>query len=142
MSDAAISDFNTGIIAEFRANGGRVGGPFEGAPILLLHHTGAKTGTERVNPLAYQPVGTDFAIFGSKAGGPADPHWLLNLKAHPDTTVEVGTETHRVHARVLEGAERDTIWGKQKQLSAAFSEYEDKTQGIRVIPVVLLERQD
>ena len=141
MSDSDPNDWNASIIAEFRANEGRVGGPFEGAPIILLHHTGAKTGTERVNPLVYQAVGRDFAIFASKAGAPAVPHWFLNLEANPDTTVEVGDETFEVHARVLEGTERDTIWDKQKQSMHNFAEYEEKTKGIREIPVVLLERQ-
>jgi deazaflavin-dependent oxidoreductase (nitroreductase family) len=142
MSNADAQDWNSKIIEEFRANEGLVGGPFEGAPIILVHHAGAKTGTERVTPLVYQPVGRDFAIFASKAGAPAAPHWFLNLKAHPGTTAEVGSETHPVHARVLEGSERDTIWEKQKQLMSNFAEYEDKTKGIREIPVVLLERTD
>jgi deazaflavin-dependent oxidoreductase (nitroreductase family) len=135
------ADFNTQIIDEFRANGGKVGGGFEGAPLLLLHHRGAKTGTERVNPLAYQPVGTSFAIFASKAGGPHDPHWYLNLKAHPEAQVEVGSETIDVTAREVAGPEREEIWGRQKQLMPGFAEYEEKTEGIRQIPVVLLERR-
>jgi deazaflavin-dependent oxidoreductase (nitroreductase family) len=133
-------DFNSGIIEEFRANRGKVGGPFEGAPMILLHHQGAKTGQQRVNPLVYQPVGSDFAIFASKGGAPTNPQWLANLVAHPDTTVEVGTESHAVRARVLEGEERSDIWQKQKQLMPGFAEYEAKAQGIREIPVVLLQR--
>jgi deazaflavin-dependent oxidoreductase (nitroreductase family) len=132
-------DFNQGIIDEFRANEGKVGGPFQGAPMILLHHTGVKTGAARVNPLVYQPVGPSFAIFASKGGAPTNPQWLANLVAHPDTTVEVGTETHAVRARVLEGEERSAIWDKQKQLMPGFAEYESKAQGIREIPVVLLE---
>jgi deazaflavin-dependent oxidoreductase (nitroreductase family) len=135
------ADFNTQIIEEFRANGGKVGGAFEGAPLLLLHHRGAKTGTERVNPLAYQPVGAAFAIFASKAGAPHDPHWFLNLKANPEAQVEVGSETIDVTAREVEGTEREEIWGRQKQLMPGFAEYEDKTEGFRQIPVVLLERR-
>jgi len=135
------ADFNTQIIDEFRANEGKVGGAFEGAPLLLLHHRGAKTGTERVNPLAYQPVGTSFAIFASKAGGPHDPHWYLNLKAHPEAQVEVGSETIDVTAREVTGSEREAIWGRQKQLMPGFADYEEKTEGIRQIPVLLLERR-
>lgn len=142
MSTADAQDWNSKIIEEFRANQGRVGGPFEGAPIILVHHAGAKTGKERVTPLVYQPVGRDFAIFASKAGAPAVPHWFLNLEAHPETSAEVGSETHPVRARVLEGSERDSIWEKQKQLMTNFAEYEEKTKGIRDIPVVLLERTD
>ncbi len=140
MTDPGPEDFNTGIIREFRANGGKVGGGFEGAPMILLHHVGARTGTERVNPLVYQPIGDDFAIFASKAGAPSDPQWFRNLVARPRTTVEVGAETIEVQARVLDGAERDAIFAKQKELMPGFAEYEEKTQGIRVIPVVLLER--
>lgn len=140
MTDTGVSDWNQKIIAEFRENGGRVGGPFEGAPMILLHHRGAKSGVERVNPLVYQPVGRNFAIFASKGGHPSHPHWYRNLLANPETTVEVGTETHRVRARELEGQEREAIWSKQKQLMPGFADYESKTAGIRDIPVILLER--
>lgn len=135
-----MSDFNRGIIEEFRANQGKVGGGFDGAPMILLHHKGAKTGTERVNPLVYLPVGDDFAIFASKGGAPDDPRWFRNLQANPETTAEVGPETYRVRARVLDGDEREPIWTKQKQLMPNFAEYEDKARGIRDIPVVLLEK--
>ena len=101
-----VNDFNTKIIEEFRANGGKVGGPFEGATVLLLHHKGAKTGTERVNPVAYRPVGDSWAVFASKAGAPTNPDWYHNLRAHPETTVEVGTETIPVVAHVADDAER------------------------------------
>src|SRR5271155_212712 len=137
---AGPEDFNKQIIEEFRANGGKVGGPFEGAPMILVHHRGAKTGTPRVNPLVYQPVGDSFAIFASFAGSPKDPHWFLNLKAHPETQVEVGTETLDVSARELTGEERKEIWERQKAQMPCFREYEEKTSGIREIPVVLLER--
>jgi deazaflavin-dependent oxidoreductase (nitroreductase family) len=142
MSDSDPNDWNASIISEFRANQGRVGGAFEGAPVILLHHTGAKTGKERVNPLVYQAVGRNYAIFASKAGAPAVPHWFLNLEANPETEVEVGTETLPVRARVLEGTERDAIWAKQKELMHNFAEYEEKTKGVREIPVILLERED
>ncbi|HEX4905156.1 MAG TPA: nitroreductase/quinone reductase family protein [Acidimicrobiales bacterium] len=134
-----MSDFNTAIIEEFRANGGEVGGGFEGAPMILLHHTGAKTGTERVSPLVYQADGDRYVVFASKAGAPTHPAWYRNLLANPDTTVEVGTETIAVRARVAEGDERERIWTKQKHLMPGFAEYEEKTRGIREIPVVILE---
>ena len=133
-----MSDWNTQIIEEFRANAGKVGGDFDGAPMILVHPTGAKTGTERVTPLVYQPVGDAFAVFGSKGGAPTHPHWYLNLAANPDTVVEVGVETLPVRARVLDGDERDRIWAKQKELMPGFADYES-TAGDRVIPVVLLE---
>ncbi len=136
-----LLDFNSSIIEEFRQNGGKVGGPFEGAPMILVHHRGAKTGTERVNPMVYQAIGDNFAVFASKAGHPHHPHWYLNLVANPETTVEVGAETIPVVARVLEGEEREEIWERQKQLMAGFAEYEEKVAGAREIPVVLLERK-
>lgn len=130
-------DWNRRVVDEFRGNGGRVA-QFEGRPLLLLHHTGAKTGTERVNPLVYLPMGDDFAVFGSKAGADTNPAWYHNLRAHPDTTIEVGTETLPVHARVAESAERERIWEEQKRENPNFAEYEQKTT--RPIPVVVLER--
>ena len=134
------NDFNKAIIDEFRANGGKVGGNFEGAPMILLHHRGAKTGTERVSPLVYQPIGDAFAVFGSKAGAPSHPHWYLNVVANPDTTVEVGSETIEVRARVAEGDERARIWAEQKRLMPGFADYE-AAAGDREIPVVILERR-
>jgi deazaflavin-dependent oxidoreductase (nitroreductase family) len=135
---AERNDFNQQIIDEFRANAGKVGGPFEGATLLLLHTTGAKTGRPRVNPVAYQPVGDNFAVFGSKGGAPTSPDWYHNLIASPNTTVEVGTETIPIKARVAEGEERDRIWEKQKRIMPGFADYETKTT--RRIPVVILER--
>ena len=132
-----MSDWNRGVIDEFRANGGKVA-QFEGRPLLLLHHKGAKTGTERVNPLVYLPVGDDFAVFGSKAGADTNPDWYHNLVANPDTAVEIGTETIPVHARVTEGDERERIWDEQKRVNSNFADYEKLTT--RQIPVVLLER--
>lgn len=142
MPDPAMDDFNTKIIEEFRANGGQVGGQFAGAPMILVTHRGHRSGSSRVNPLVYQAVGRDFAIFASKGGAPSDPLWLRNLIAHPDTTVEVGSDTIPVRARLLEGDEREQIWEKQKQLMPGFADYEAKAAGIREIPVVLLERTD
>lgn len=132
-------DFNSKVVTEFRDHAGKVGGPFEGAPVLLLHHKGAKSGKERVNPLVYQPVGDGFAIFASKGGAPSHPDWFRNLKANPVTVIEIGADTIEVTARQLDGAERRPIWEKQKQLMPGFAEYEEKTTGIREIPVLLLE---
>jgi deazaflavin-dependent oxidoreductase (nitroreductase family) len=132
-----VSDWNREIVDEFRANGGKVAA-FEGRPLLLLHSTGAKSGDLYVNPLVYQPLGDDFAVFGSKAGAPVNPGWYHNLIANPDTVVEFGTETIPVRARVAEGDERDRIWEEQKRVNPNFAEYEEKTT--RPIPVVILER--
>lgn len=134
-----MNDFNQQIIDEFRANGGRVGGGFEGAPLLILHTTGARSGQERVVPLVYQPVGDDHAVFASKAGAATDPDWFHNLLADPTATIEVGTETLPVTARVLEGEERDAVWEQQKELMPGFADYEAATT--RTIPVVVLERR-
>ncbi len=139
MSDTNdFNDFNRRIIEEFRANGGEVGGQFEGAPMLLLHTTGAKTGKERVSPVMYQQVGDDLAIFGSRGGAPTDPDWYRNIVAEPSVTVEVGTETVPMQARITSGEERARIWEQQKAMAPGFAEYE-KTAN-REIPVVLLSR--
>ena len=132
------NDFNSQIISEFRANGGKVGGMFAGAPLLLLHSTGAKSGQERVSPLMYQTVDGGYAIFASKAGAPENPAWYHNLLAHPRTTVEIGTDTVEVTARVADPAERERLWNRQKESSPNFAEYERTTNG-RQIPVVILE---
>lgn len=132
------SRFNGKIIAEFRANGGKVGGPFQGSDILLLHHTGARSGRQRVSPLAFQWVGSDLAVFAAKAGAPDNPAWYHNLLAHPDTTVEIGSKTVRVHARLAQPAERDVLYTRQKQRDPAFAHYES-TAAPRTIPVVVLE---
>jgi deazaflavin-dependent oxidoreductase (nitroreductase family) len=132
-----MSDWNAAIIDEFRARGGKVGGQFEGAPLLILHTTGARSGKERVTPLVYQPVGDALAIFGSKGGAPTSPDWYHNLVANPKVTVEVGTETLERTARVADGDERERIWTAQKQLMPGFAEYEANTT--RQIPVVILE---
>ena len=135
MSDE--SDWNGRIIEEFRANGGKLGGMFEGADVLLLHHVGSKTGVERVNPLGYQRVGSAYAVFGSNAGKTSDPRWVQNLRAHPRTTAEIGTETIKVVAHVAVGDARAEIWERQKANIPQFAEYE-KTAN-RDIPVVILE---
>lgn len=131
------SDWNRKVIDEFRANEGRVGGNFEGAPMMLIHHRGAKSGIERVNPVAYQRVEGGYAVFASKGGAPTNPDWYHNLVANPETTVEVGTETIPVRARAARGEERERIWEKQKRAYPGFAEYEQKTN--REIPVLILE---
>jgi deazaflavin-dependent oxidoreductase (nitroreductase family) len=136
---AGVSDWNQQIIDEFRSNEGRVGGPFEGAPLLLLHHLGRKSGTERVTPMMYQAVGDSYAVFASKAGADTHPDWYRNLLEHPDVEAEIGTETVPLHARDLPADERDPVWEKQKKDYPGFQGYEEKTD--RVIPVVLLERR-
>jgi deazaflavin-dependent oxidoreductase (nitroreductase family) len=134
-----MSDRNDQIIAEFRANQGRVGGPFEGAPLLLLHTTGARTGQPRVNPMMYQAVGNGFAVFASKGGADTNPDWFHNLRAHPHVRIEVGTDTFDVEARVLDADEREPIWEEQKARYPGFADYEARTD--RVIPVVMLDRR-
>ena len=128
---------NQKIIDEFRNNGGKVGGPFENIPLLLLHHTGAKTGAERINPLAYRRDGDAYVIFASKGGAPDNPTWFHNLRANPNATIEVGIDTHRVVARTAVGDERERIWTLQKQEFRGFADYEQRTE--REIPVVILE---
>ena len=136
MSD--MNDFNAQIIAEFRANDGLVGGPFEGATVLLLHTTGARSGAERVNPVVARREGDDVFVFASKGGAPTDPDWFHNLVADPSVTVELGTDTFAATAEVLEGAERDRVYAAQAADYAGFAEYETMTD--RVIPVVRLVR--
>jgi len=135
---ADINDFNQTIIDEFRANGGKVGGPFKGVQLLLLHSTGAKSGQERIAPLAYRTYGDHLVVFGSKAGAPTNPDWYHNLRANPKASVEVGTDTFDVTARVAEGEEHDRIWEDQKRDVPNFAEYEKNTD--RKIPVIVLER--
>ncbi|HSZ41015.1 MAG TPA: nitroreductase family deazaflavin-dependent oxidoreductase [Trebonia sp.] len=133
------NSFNDTIIKEFRTNDGRVGGRFEGATLLLLHHTGARSGAERVSPLAYLPLGESYAIFASKGGAPENPAWYHNLIANPETTIEVGTTMVKVRARVAAPAERDDIYARQVQRAPGFGEYEAKTAPYRTIPVVVLD---
>jgi deazaflavin-dependent oxidoreductase (nitroreductase family) len=130
-------DWNSQIIAEFRANGGKVGGYFEGGTLLLLHTVGAKSGQLRVTPMMYQDIGDGVAVFASKAGAPTNPDWYHNLVANPRVSAEIGTETLPFVARVAEGAERDRIWEAQKQANPGFADYERKTT--RQIPVIILE---
>ncbi len=130
---------NDDIIDEFRANDGVVGGYFTGFPLLLLHHKGARSGTERVNPLAYQALDDGYAVFASKGGADDNPAWFHNVIANPETQVEVGTETVAVRAHEARDEEYDRIWNKQKADYATFGEYESKTARA-YIPVVVLAR--
>jgi deazaflavin-dependent oxidoreductase (nitroreductase family) len=130
------NDWNARVIEEFRANGGKVEA-FPDGYLLLLHHTGAKSGQERVSPLAYLKVDGGYAIFASKAGAPENPAWYHNLRAHAQATIELGTETIPVTARVASPEEREPIWTRQKEQSPGFADYERKTS--REIPVVILE---
>jgi deazaflavin-dependent oxidoreductase (nitroreductase family) len=132
----SMADFNSQIIDEFHANGGRVGGMFEGTSLLLLHHTGAKSGTSRTSPLAYLEDGDRFVIFASKAGAPTNPDWYHNLKAHPNVTIEAGTDKLDVVASEATGEERERLFRTQAGRSPQFAQYGKKTE--RVIPVVVL----
>ena len=134
-----MSDWNTKIIEEFRANEGRVGGPFEGRPMILIHHIGARSGTERVTPLVYFPEDDGrMVIIASKAGAPTNPDWYHNLKANPAIDVEVGTETFPVQVTEAEGAEREGIWTRAVAAMPGFGAYQEKTT--RTIPVLVLSR--
>jgi deazaflavin-dependent oxidoreductase (nitroreductase family) len=132
-----MSDWNNDIIEEFRANDGMVGGHFEGRPLLLLHHEGARTGTRRVSPLMYQKVEGGFAVFASKGGADTNPDWFHNLKANPDASIEVSGDTIDVRAHVVEGEERDAIWKQQKTDYPQFADYEQRTARDE-IPVLVL----
>jgi deazaflavin-dependent oxidoreductase (nitroreductase family) len=135
MSEA--NDFNTTLIDEFRANDGKVGGGFEGWPLLLLTTTGAKSGLARTSPVVFSTDDGRRVIIASKAGAPHHPHWYLNLVANPEVTVEVPGETYQARAVVAEGAERDRLYQQQAEQMPNFAEYAEKTT--REIPVVVLE---
>ena len=130
------ADFNDQIIEEFRANEGRVGGTFEGSPLLLLHHTGAKSGKSRINPLGYLSDGGRYVVFASKGGAPTNPDWYHNLKAHPNVTIEVGTDTIDVVASEATGEERERLYRTKAESVPQLAEYEKQTE--RVIPVIVL----
>lgn len=134
------NDRNAGIIEEFRANAGRVGGFFEGKTLLLLHTRGAKTGLPRTNPLVYLPDGERFVVIASKGGAPSDPDWFRNLVADPNVTVEVGTQTIPARAVVITGPERDELYARQAERLPAFADYERKAT--RTIPVIALEPRE
>ena len=136
-----MSDWNEKIIEEFRANEGRVGGMFEGAPMILVHHVGAKTGTVRVTPLVHFPEDDRHTVIvASNGGAPTHPAWFHNLKANPKVDVEVGTETYTVVAEELARAERDELWKRVVAERPGFGDYERKTD--RVIPLLRLTRVD
>lgn len=135
-------DWNTKIIAEFRANRGRVGGPFAGAPIALVHHRGRRTGTERVSPMMYAAgPGDTIYVFASKAGVPTNPDWYYNLVDKGVGAVEIGTQSWDVTVDELPGPERDRVYGRQAAAFPGFAEYEEKTKGARTIPVLSLTRK-
>lgn len=130
------ADFNATTIAEFRANQGLVGGAFEGMPLLLLHHTGARSGTARINPLAYLSDDGRYVVFASKGGSPSNPAWYHNLKARPNVTIEVGTDTIDAVASEATGEERDRLYRTQATRVPQFADYERATD--RTIPVMIL----
>jgi len=134
MSDG--NDFNERNIAEFRANHGRVGGPFEGAPLLILHTVGVRSGKPRTNIMMYLADGERYLVFPSNRGGDDNPAWYRNLMVNPDVRIEVGDENVDVHATALQGAERADKYALQAQWYPAFAEYQSMTS--RTIPVVAL----
>lgn len=130
-------DWNTQIIEEFRANQGKVGGPFAGRELLLLTSIGAKSGRPRTNPLAFIRDGDDIVVVASKAGAPTNPDWFHNVRAHPEVTIEIGTDTRKATATAItEGPERDRLYAAMVEVMPGFAEYQEKTD--RVIPVVRL----
>lgn len=138
-----VNQWNEKIIAEFRANEGRVGGPFEGAPVVLVHHRGRKSGREYVTPMMYLPDDGDtdtVYVFASKAGAPSNPDWYYNLTAAGEGTVERGTGSYHVAVRELSGDERDRIYDEQARRYPGFAGYAQRTAGIRTIPVLELRR--
>jgi deazaflavin-dependent oxidoreductase (nitroreductase family) len=138
-----VADWNSKIIDEFRANQGRVGPPFEGAPLTLVHHRGRKSGQDYVSPTMYLPSDDDdrvIYVFATKSGSPTNPGWYYNLVDAGKAEVEVGTETYPVTVTELSGADRDRVFAEQARRFPAFGEYEEKTAGIRTIPVLALRR--
>ena len=133
-----MAEFNRKIIDEFHANGGKVGGPFAGAPMVLLHHTGAKSGKTYLTPLVFSKDGDRFVVIASKAGAPNNPDWYHNLVAHPDVTLEIGTERFKAKAVVTIGEERERLFNAQAKQMKQFDEYRKKTT--RKIPVIVLTR--
>jgi deazaflavin-dependent oxidoreductase (nitroreductase family) len=141
---AGANDWNTKIIEEFRANAGQVGGPFEGAPVTLLHHRGRRSGDDYVAPVMYLADDADpdtIYVFASKAGAPTNPDWYYNLTAAKTSSVEVGAETYPVDVDEVTGADRDRIYAEQARRYPGFAEYEEKTTGVRTIPVLALKRR-
>jgi deazaflavin-dependent oxidoreductase (nitroreductase family) len=139
-----MADWNTQIIEEFRANHGQVGGQFAGAPLLLLHHRGRKSGADRVSPVMYLPDESDpdtVYVFASKAGAPTHPEWYRNLMAAGGGRVELGDAEYDVGVSELEGEERDRVFAEQAGRYSGFAEYAEKTAGVRTIPVLALRRR-
>ncbi len=130
------NDWNAGVIAEFRGNHGKVGGPFQGAPLLLINHTGARTGKPRTNPVMYLKDGQRYLVFASKGGADTNPDWYHNLKAHPDVKIEVGNEKIDARAEEITGPDRDRLYARQASLYPQFAQYQRQTK--RTIPVVAL----
>jgi deazaflavin-dependent oxidoreductase (nitroreductase family) len=138
------TDWNARIIEEFRANEGRVGGNFAGAPMVLVHSRGRRSGQERVNPMMYLPDAGDpdtIYVFASKGGAPTNPDWFHNLTSAGTAEVEVGTQTYPVTVRELTGEERDRVYAEQARRYPGFADYERKTAGVRTIPVLALRRR-
>jgi deazaflavin-dependent oxidoreductase (nitroreductase family) len=138
-----VDDWNTKIIDEFRANQGRVGKPFAGAPLTLVHHRGRKSGRDYVSPTMYLPSDDDdrvIYVFATKGGSPTNPGWYHNLVDAGKAEVEVGPETYPVTVTELTGADRDRVFAEQARRYPAFGEYEEKTAGTRTIPVLALRR--
>jgi deazaflavin-dependent oxidoreductase (nitroreductase family) len=133
---ATPADFNTQVIEEFRANGGKAGGMFEGKPLVLVHNIGAKSGKEYVTPLVYLADGDNYVIFASKGGAPENPGWYHNQKAEPNVSIEVGDRKFEVLASEVTGDERDRLYSTQEVEQPQFSEYAEKTD--RTIPVIVL----
>lgn len=142
-----FEDVNNRVIGEFRDNDGKVGPPFEGADLVLVHHLGARSGTERITPLVWFADGDRYVIVASKAGAPDNPAWYHNLRAHPDVTVEVGhgpegwVDKLDVHAEELTGAERERIWATITEANARFADYQRKVEGVRTIPLFALRER-
>jgi deazaflavin-dependent oxidoreductase (nitroreductase family) len=139
-----MSDWNTQVIEQFRANHGRVGGGFEGAPLVLVHHRGRRSGAEYVTPVMYLADETDpdtIYVFASKAGAPTHPEWYRNLTAGDGGRVEIGDDEYDVEATELAGADRDRTFSEQARRYPGFAEYAQKTTGIRTIPVLALRRR-
>ena len=136
----APSDRNRAVMEEFRSTGGRVGGPFEGQAMVILHTIGARSGAPRENPLVCLPDGGRLVVFASMGGAPGNPDWFHNVRAHPDVTVEYGTATFPARATVVEGAEAERLYAAIEHRFPRFAGYRERTAGIREIPVVALER--
>ena len=133
-----MSDWNKAIIEEFRANAGKVGGHFEGKPMLLIHTTGAKSGKPHLNPVIYTMDGDKLVVIASQGGAPTHPDWYYNLIANPLVTVEVGTETFQTRAEVVPEPDRTRLYQQMITVMDSFAEYERKTT--RIIPVIALTR--